>query len=220
MGVNDLDNDAFEDLYGRWAGRKPEDAVALMSGYPGTWWIAGGWALEAFTGVSRRHEDLDLSVLRAELPALRRHLARSHHVWAASAGSLTPLLPGERPDAAADDVLPEGCGQVWTRRNAREPWEYDVLLAQGTPTTWIYKRDAAIRMPMQRALWTRDGITYLQPEIQLLYKGRALREKDQIDFVATLPHLDASRREWLAGALIRTEGDKHPWLAPLGAKAP
>ncbi|MGH8965118.1 MAG: nucleotidyltransferase domain-containing protein, partial [Actinomycetes bacterium] len=112
--VHALEEDAFAALYGAWAGRTPSDAAVLMHGFPSAWWVAGGWALEAFTGVARHHHDLDLVVLRSDLPLLRRHLAGRLHLWAATAGALCPLLPGDDPKGAADDVLPAGCGQLWT----------------------------------------------------------------------------------------------------------
>lgn len=201
----------FTRLYGDWAERTPSDVAMLFAGYPGTWWIAGGWALEAFTGVHRTHEDIDPAVLRGELPLLRRHLAGHAHVWAAFSGALKPLDPADRPEAAADDVLPEGCGQLWTRRDAQRSWEYDILLSPGTHAEWAYKRDETVRMPMSDALWARDGIRYLQPEIQLLYKAKGLRAKDDADFVATLPFLSGRRRTWLGTALERTL-PAHPWL--------
>lgn len=69
-------NDAeFARLYGEWTERTPADVAALLAGYSGTWWIAGGWALEAFSGVERPHEDIDPAMLRGELPILRRYLA-------------------------------------------------------------------------------------------------------------------------------------------------
>ncbi len=35
---------------------------------PGPWWIGGGWALEAFTGLSRPHDDLDVCVSSTDVP--------------------------------------------------------------------------------------------------------------------------------------------------------
>lgn len=214
MAVNDLDKDEFDRLYGPWAGRTPSDVAALFDGYPGLWWVAGGWAIEAFTGVSREHEDTDASVLRSDLPLLRKHLAGRLDVWTAASGALCPLLPDDRPDAAAGEVLPPGCGQVWTRPSALQPWEYDVLLGPGSDDEWVYKRDESLRLPMRDALWERDGIRYLQPEIQLLYKAKGLRAKDQRDFDVALPFLDDRRRAWLADALHRTL-PQHPWAAAL-----
>ena len=214
MGVDELSAAELHRLYGPWAGRTPEDVAELFDGYPGLWWVAGGWAVEAFTGVTREHEDTDPSVLRADLPLLRRHLAGRLDVWTAADGALRPLLPGDDPDAGPDDVLPRGCGQVWTRRAATQPWEYDILLAPGSAEEWVHKRDESIRMPMRDALWVRDGIRYLQPEIQLLHKAKGLRAKDQLDFDTTLPSLDERRRVWLRDALERTLPG-HPWAARL-----
>lgn len=209
-----VEDTEFEKLYGAWAPRTPADAATLFVGYPGTWWIAGGWALEAFTGVSRHHEDLDPSVLRGEFSLLRRHLAGRLDIWSASSGALKPVLPNDRPDAHADEVLLEGSGQVWTRPDAAQQWEYDILLSPGTSVEWAYKRDEEIRMPMAEALWEQDGIRYLQPEIQLLYKAKGQRPKDEADFVATLPFLDERRRGWLRTALQRTL-PAHSWLQHL-----
>lgn len=211
---DDRPDDWFAHWYGPWAPRTPRDVADLFAGYPGVWWVAGGWALQAFTGVERHHEDIDPGVLRQDLPALRRHLAPRLHTWAASSGALSPVRPDVDPDAPADEVLPEGCGQLWTRRDATSPWEFDVLLSPGTAQTWVYKRDPRITMPMADALWTADGVTYLQPEIQLLYKARGLRPKDRRDFDATLPALDPDRRAWLADSLARTVPG-HPWLDAL-----
>ncbi|MGW8566654.1 nucleotidyltransferase domain-containing protein [Isoptericola sp. NPDC055881] len=207
-------DDEFDRWYGPWAARTPHDVAALLADYPGVWWVAGGWALQAFTGVERPHEDIDPATLRQDLPALRRHLAPRLHTWTAASGTLRPLRPDDAPDGPADDVLPEGCGQVWTRRDATSPWEFDILLSPGTPRTWVYKRDPGLTMPMADALWTADGVPYLQPEIQLLYKAQGLRPKDQRDFDATLPALDRGRRSWLADALARTLPG-HPWLGAL-----
>lgn len=111
-------------------------------------------------------------------------------------------------------MLPPGCGQVWTRRAAGQPWEFDILLAPGSATEWVYKRDESLHMPLRDAVWERDGITYLQPEIQLLYKARGLREKHQLDFENTVPHLDRRRRDWLGAALERIL-PVHPWAQRL-----
>ena len=209
-----MDDAEFVALYGAWAPRTPYDVAALFDGYPALWWIAGGWALEAFTRIPRAHGDIDPSILRDDLPALRRHLAGRLHLWSAYSGALKPLPVDDRFDAPADEVLPPGTGQLWARPDAAQPWEYDILLSPGTDDEWVYKRDATIRMPMRDALWERDGIRYLQPEIQLLMKAKGLRPKDAEDFAAASPMLDDDRRAWLRAALERTL-PSHPWIAEL-----
>lgn len=207
MGIKDLSGEELVRLYGPWARRTPANVAELFAGYPGTWWVAGGWALQAFTGVERRHGDIDPSVLRSDLQVLSAHLAGRLDVWTAIDGALRPLLPD-------DDVLPNGCDGVWTRRSALDLWEYDILLVPGTPDTWVYRRDPTITMPMVDALWERDGVHYLQPEIQLLYKAAGLRPKDQADFEAALPLLDKERRSWLLERLATTHPG-HSWIGSL-----
>lgn len=204
--IPELDDAQFVDLYGPWASRTPTDVSALFADYPGRWWIAGGWAIEAFTGVPRRHEDIDPSVLRIDLPLLRRHLQDRLQLWSTASGAIRPLLP--------DEELLEGGHQVWVRSHATAPWEYDILLTPGSAETWVYRRDESIRLPLEAALWAKDGIPYLRPEIQLLYKAALLRPKDQGDFDACLPLLDDEQRTWLRSCLQQSLPD-HAWLAGL-----
>lgn len=205
MGTPDVTN---------WRPLTPPDAAAIMDGYPGPWWISGGWAVEAFTGTPRPHGDLDVECLRDDLALLRRHLAARYELWSAHSGSLTPLPPDDRPDAQADDVLPPGTNQIWARPDAASPWECDLMLSRSSAETWVYKRDPSITMPMRQALWERDGVRYLCPELQLLHKAKAVRPKDQADFDSVIPLLDGDRRAWLRDAIARARPD-HPWLGRL-----
>ncbi len=41
---------------------------------------------------------------------------------------------------------------------------------------------------------THETHPYLAPEIQLFYKAKGLRPKDELDFARTLPTLDQQRR--------------------------
>jgi hypothetical protein len=205
--TNDLNHDEITRLYGPWLQRTPVDAAALFAGYPGRWWIAGGWAIEAFTEIQRKHGDLDPSVPRSELPLLRRHLTDRLDLWAADQGSLRPLIPED----AADDQLPASCENVWARPSGRDPWEYDIILMDAAASTWTFKRDRRISRPLDEIVWSRDGIRYLRPEVQLLHKANGLRAKDQVDFDATVPLLDAQDRRWLREAMILAHPD-HPWI--------
>jgi len=187
----------------------PTDAFELFSGYRGRWWIAGGWAIEAFSGVHRPHDDVDASIPRSGVNLLREHLAGRLDVWSADSGTFRALL-----DKADDEVLPDTCENLWLRASGADPWQYDVILMDTTPTTWTFKRDARISLPIDSILWTRDGIDYVRPEVQLLHKANSLRTKDQDDFEVCLPLLDAPSRQWLKNAL-EVAHCGHPWLVEL-----
>ena len=201
------DHDEVVRLHGPWRSRTPHEAVALFEGYDRPWWIAGGWAIEAFTGITRPHDDLDPSILRSDVARLRRHLAGRLDVWQADGGTLTPVVDDE-------DTLTDTCENLWLRPGDADPWEYDVILMHATPTTWTYKRDRRITRPLADILWTHDGITYLRPEVQLLHKARVVRPKDQVDFDACVPLLDRDARAWLRTAL-EVAHPGHRWLEEL-----
>ncbi len=202
------EHDEIVRLYGPWRDRTPADAAELFNGYPGSWWIAGGWAIEAFSGVSRQHGDLDPSIPRSDAGRLRQHLAGRLDVWAADNGALSPLV------GRTDEPIPTTCGNLWLRASGADPWEYDVVLMDVTAAMWTYKRDARIRLPIDEILWVSDGINYLCPEVQLLHKAPGLRPKDQEDFDACLPRLDDTDRAWL-GRALQVAHPGHPWLDQL-----
>jgi len=43
----------WERLYGRWEPFDPAAAQEFLAGFDRPWWVVGGWAIEAFTGVGR-----------------------------------------------------------------------------------------------------------------------------------------------------------------------
>jgi hypothetical protein len=177
-----------------------EEAVALMDGFPGPWWVAAGWAIELH--VRRRlrdHADVDLLVLRDDQAAIRAQLP-GWDAWIAHDGRLEPWPEGMR-------IEPPRSG-LWVRRDARGPWQLQFLLAEADGGTWWFRRDPRIRMPVAAiGLRTAEGIPYLTPELVLLFKSRHLRERDDFDFEAVLPLLDESARARLAAWLPQG----HPW---------
>ncbi len=60
-----------------------------------------------------------------------------------------------------------------------------------------------------------SGVPFLASEIQLAFKGKHQRPKDEHDFMCALPHLSAVQRTWIATALQACYGD-HPWINRLG----
>src|SRR6266568_5925618 len=90
-----------------------------------------------------------------------------------------------------------------------------LLLADSDNGNWVFRRNPAIVRPLQRiGLRTADGVPYLAPTLQLLFKAKDPRPKDIADFNLMLPELRAADRAWLASALAATHPG-HPWLARL-----
>ena len=118
-----------------------------------------------------------------------------------------------RPDSSRDGSgepleLARDQNNVWCRVSAGGPWVLDVIIGEGSAERWIYRRDPSVQVPWEMAvLRTAEGIPYLAPELQLLYKSKGLRAKDEVDAAEVIPSLDARQRDLLSRVL---DAD-HPW---------
>jgi hypothetical protein len=189
-----------------WAPLTPSAAGALFAGWRRPWWIAGGYALELALGRSwRTHADLDVLVLRPSVPELHAVLG-GWDLWAADPpGALRPWPAGE--------PLPRHVHDLWCRRSSSPAWELQIMVDEVDGTEWTSRRNARVRAPIDRiGRRSAEGLPYLRPEIQLFYKAKSPRPKDEADAAVVLPELDADARAWLDRALALTLPD-HPWRA-------
>ena len=188
----------------RWQPRSPTEAAELLGNLAAPWWIARGWALDCFVGrQSRDHADLDIEVLRRDQFAVQRHLA-DWDLHTAEDGILLPWLPGL--------ALEPRVNSIWCRPTPDAPWAVQIMFAPATGNQWHYRRCPIITRPLTSlVLRTAAGLPFLAPEVQLLYKAKALRPKDAADFALVYPLLDPTRRDWLAAAL-HTAHPGHRWL--------
>ncbi len=186
---------------GTWEPLGLEAAIEIFSAAPFRWWISGGLALELHLGHSwRSHEDSDVGVLRRDLDSVHQLLS-SWDLHVAAAGRLTPWR-GEPLDSTRHQ------NNIWCRRARDGPWVLDVTVGEGSDDNWIYRRDPSVKIPWNLAvLHTADGIPYLAPELQLLFKSKKPRPKDDIDATTVIPELDARRRNELS-RLLKPD---HPW---------
>lgn len=198
----------FYRWYGTWSAYTPAQVAQRLAGLPARWWVIGGWAIEAFTGVPREHEDIDVAFFRDDLPAVLAHLAPDHCVWTNLSGTIRPLRKPE-------DLI-EGSRQLWVRPNALSPWVMDLAMTPHEGETWISPRDARIRLPIEEATFVAaDGIRYLRPEVVLFMKARWVRWRDERDLAVALPRLDDAARAWLRAA-IELVHPGHRWLERMG----
>jgi hypothetical protein len=199
------EDDYWEALYGAWQPFDPPRVRDFFAGFDRPWWIVGGWAIEAFTGAPRGHEDVDVSILVCDVPALRDHVGDGWQLWNIANGALRPLT-----DHWPDVQHPES--QIWARRDATSPWVFDLPLTPDRDGAWTNKRLPDHVAPVEEVTWIADdGIRYLKPEIVLVYKSRSQRLKDERDLDLTWPLLDAAARDWLARRVAELQPD-HPWL--------
>ena len=189
-----------------WNPLSPTGAGALFQDFPGTWCIAGGWAIDLFAGgQSRPHADIDIQIDSNVLPMLHQHLVG----WLlyAAHGDLTPWPAGE--------PFPEEVHDIWCRRPGNK-WEFQLMVVELNDREWVFRRDARIRGPRDAMIEWVAGLPILAPEIQMLYKSKLPnRPKDERDFRHVLPHLTTEKRQWLTSCLILLYGD-HPWVPILG----
>jgi hypothetical protein len=183
--------------------------AAVLAPLRASWAVAGGWAIDLALGrVTRPHVDVDIAVFRADQTALRAALS-GWQLEVVIDGVLTLWQPGMSLELPVHEV------------HARPPLgssapDLEFLLNERQGIDWVYRRDAAIRLPLARAIRDLpDGVRVLAPEVVLLYKSKAPRAADEHDFHAAQPLLDAEARAWLRRALMRAT-PHHPWATTLG----
>lgn len=194
----------FQALYGAWDAFDPAAAREFFDGFDRPWWVVGGWSIDAFTGMPREHEDIDVSILARDVAALRAHVGERWHLWNAFDGALRPVT-----DRHPELVSPES--QIWVRRDASSPWVLDIPITPDRDGLWTNKRLADHAVPVEDATWVTDGIRYLNPEITLLFKARLARPKDHRDFAKTWTMLSVGQQSWLSDAVQQLYPD-HEWL--------
>lgn len=180
-------------LWGDWdLSIGPRDVAAWFAGWDGPWAVAGGWALELFVGSpTRPHHDLDMIVARSDAPKLHA-LLRGWELQMPSPAGFTLWREG--------DPLPDDVTQLWVRRSADGPWLFEILFEHidVDAGTWRYRRDQSIELSLAEViLATAEGIPYVAPQVQLLYKMKARRARDVFDFDLVVPLLADDARAWL-----------------------
>jgi hypothetical protein len=204
----EMSEQEFLRWYGAWSPLGPGEIADFMAGFDRPWWVIGGWSIEAFTGVPREHDDLDISILACDAPAFRDFLGERYTPWAVGAGAMRPYSR-RHPDIGSD-------GQLWVREHAEAPWVLDVPLTPDTDGRWTNKRWREHVAPVEDVTWVADdGVRYLRPEVTLMMKARLDREKDRADLDVAWPRLRRSEQDWVRRAIAAAHPG-HPWLDRLG----
>lgn len=199
--------------FGRWQPWSPEEVARFFSALTVPWWIAGGWGLDLFLGEqTREHEDIDVQILRRDQQEVRTLLGE-WDVQGANPGGLPSAWPFQ--EWKTGQILSPSIHDIWCRPHKTAPWAIQLIVGDTIDDQWLFRRNPRIRRPLATVGHrTPDGIPYLAPELQLLYKAKAPRRKDEADFTRVLPALDAQSRQWLAQSLALIHPG-HVWLAEL-----
>jgi len=194
-----------------WVPLSVQEVFRLFSSFKIPWWIAGGWALDLFLGKqTREHLDIDILILRKDQLYLQKKLEN----WI--------LFRTQSPDLdfwKKNEFLQSPVNSIWVKDKIDSPFRFEIMLMDTERNEWIYRRDKRIRGKIRElGLRTKDGIPYLKPEIQLLYKGgRNFREKDLQDFLTVKSSLDKKQKDWLVNALNMQFPDVHRWIEILNS---
>lgn len=185
----------------------PVEAVAReLEALPCAWHISSGWAIDLFLGrVTRIHHDVDVVLAREDQLALQEYMtARGWRFVTPYEGQLQPWPPQMRLELPRHQAHAHKDGAF-----------IDFLFSEITDGVWRFRRNPAILRAADRiSLRTASGLSFLAPEIVLLFKSRTVQEtgrvKDRSDFENSFTLLEPERRAWLRWALTVLD-PKHPW---------
>lgn len=197
----------FMDL-NHWQPYHPDHIASILAEVEFPYWLAGGYALEYFVGAPyRNHADLDIVIRRTDQIAFQLALPDYHFYAADPPGTLRPWHD--------DEYLGTSIHDVWVKAEAGEPFVFQIMFLETAGDMWLFRRDPRIRGPLSDYGWqTQEGMMVINPQIQLLYKAKQLREKDEIDFQACLPTLTGEQKQWLKSALQQVH-PTHRWIGQL-----
>ena len=195
--------------YTYWEPFSPSEIAQLFVDFPALWCIAGGWGLDLFVGKETRdHGDIDVVVFRDDQYRLF-NIFRGFEIFVVDP-------PGVLRAWAPEEYLAEPLYNIWIRKERSGPWKVQVMLQDHTEQEWLFRRDHSVTGAMKDLIIkSKQGIPILNPTIQLLYKAKNARAKDQDDFLEVLPYLQMEQRRWLQEKIGQVYGLGHAWLAQL-----
>jgi len=196
---------------GGWNPLTPNQVAEVMKRSGASWWVSGGWAIDLCIGhQTRPHDDIDIGVFRSDQGTIQSFFA-DWDIAIASGGGLRPW------PARQWLAIPEN--DLWVRDDRAGPWRLQIMLNEGGGDVWVSRRDPRVRVRYADAIRVANGIPFLAPHLQLLFKAWAPTPKDHADFAAAIGCLTPIERSWLLNQ-IRELDPGHVWLTQLRSASP
>ena len=176
-----------------------------MAGYPHTWFLCGGWAVDAWLGrQTREHADVDFAIFEDGLDAIVHQFAG----WS----------------VVAHDERDQDSNEPWNGRKLmlpahlhirRDDDDLDVPVNERHGGEWVLCQEPRLTVDLATSTEVSNwGLRALVPEIILFFKALDTREKDEGDLVALLPLLGNAQLAWLRDAVALARPG-HVWLPRL-----
>jgi len=89
------------------------------------------------------------------------------------------------------------------------------MIQEADAGTWYFRRDDRVHGGVADLAVTVHGVPCLRMDLQLLYKSKSSRHKDEADFQELLPLLDDAQRHTLIDWLRLTCPNGHHWIPAL-----
>lgn len=190
--------------YSQWQPLSVREIKQIFAEAPFAWGLAGGYAIEQFLGRSiREHGDIDIVVFRDDQIRVQRWLAGWQLCAADPPKQLHPWV--------VDEYLPFGIHDIWGHKISAGSWQLQVMLAEVEGGEWFSRRNHHIRGRREELFTNYNDMPCIRVEVQLLFKARNIRPKDNLDFQACLPLMSNNAKRWLADQLSVCFPQGHIW---------
>ncbi|WP_210387160.1 nucleotidyltransferase domain-containing protein [Brucella anthropi] len=192
-----------------WKPLNPTEVATVFQEATFPWWIAGGHAIEHFVGRPvRAHADINILALRKDASKLRCYLS-FWDCWVADP-------PGHLRSWRAGEVLDGDIHDVWCRQDQCSEWAFQIMLDDSIDLEWQSRCCSQVKKPLtELGVANGQGTLFLAPEIQLFYKAKSPRTKDNLDFEVSLPLLTPEQRAWLTQSIEAAYGPDNIWAEKL-----
>lgn len=201
------------------------------------WAVCGGGAIDLFLNkTTRAHTDLDLAVFWEERDMIISFMLNSGwRVFEACGGGIiqelhinsTRTLEKRNLFCFTDSemrvrLVPIGNDTYnFTLKNQKQvDFNYvEFLFNERNHGNFYFLGDTKITQSLEKTVLNQNGVSFLSPEIVLLYKSSYLNREDANkhfhDFKEVLPFMNDEQKQWLRNALEILHAGNHPWLQEL-----